>query len=54
MFIILCSAFIEYSYTIPNFRESIKANDKKSGNIFFLQFHLRSKLFLQGLLLILQ
>ena len=54
MFIILCSAFIEYSYTIPKFRGSIKANDKKSGNIIFLQLHLRPKLFLQGLLLILQ
>ena len=54
MFIILCSAFIEYSYTIPKFRGAIKANDKKSGNIFSLQLHLRPKLFLQGLLLILQ
>ena len=53
MFIILCSAFIEYSYTIPKFRGAIKANDKKSGNIFFLQLQC-SKLFLQGLLLILQ
>ena len=28
MFIILCSAFIEYSCTIPKFRGAIKANDK--------------------------
>ena len=54
MFIILCSVFIEYSYTIPKFREAMKANAKKSGNIFFLQLHLCPKLFLQGLLLILQ
>lgn len=54
MFIILCSVFIDYSYTIPKFREAIIANGKKSGNIFCLQLHLRSKLFLQGLLLILQ
>ena len=46
--------FIEYSYTIPKFRKVLKANDKKFGNIFFLQLHLRPKLFLQGLLLILQ
>ena len=54
MFIILCSVFIEYSYNIPKFREAIKANTKKFGNIFFLQLHLRPKLFLQGLFLILQ
>lgn len=46
MFIILCSAFIDYSYTIPKFREAIIANGKKPGNIFYLQLHLRSKLFL--------